>query len=50
MLIYILAGLVLASLILAIIGAARNFLTYIGIAIILTDIALLINLSLSISK
>lgn len=47
MLPFILAGLVLISLIIAVLGSAKNIIVYIGIAIILTDIALLISFAVS---
>jgi hypothetical protein len=42
--IYVTIILILISLILAIVGSAKNILYYIGIAIALLDIALIINL------
>jgi hypothetical protein len=47
MLLIILGSLILISLILAIIGSTKNIITYIGIAIIITDIAFLFLLSMS---
>jgi hypothetical protein len=44
------ASLIIISLIFSILAAAKNILVYVAIAMILTDLALLINLLLNVTK
>jgi hypothetical protein len=48
--IILLAGLIIISLIFSILAAAKNILVYVAIAMILTDLTLLVNLLLNAAK